>query len=99
MGLLVSQKQDRHQNQQKLTGAPVSSPATNYTSSFHLLPSCAGCLTLNINSTIKSLDQALKLLKLDLETGLAEITAQSVYLLGRTSRALLQTAAPPASCD
>lgn len=90
------ENQDQNQNQ-NLTDVLVSSSVSNMSSTFHVLPSCAGCLALNINYTVRNLDQALKLVKIDLETGPAEITAQSVYLLGRTE-ALVQTLAPCASC-
>lgn len=57
-------------------------------SDFHLLPSCAGCLALSINYTVRNLDQVLKLMEIDLEMGTSEFTARSVYLLGRTQAEL-----------
>lgn len=56
----------------------------NFNSDYYLLPSCPGCLVLTINSTVRNVHQLLKLMKMDLEAGPSEITARSLYLMGRS---------------
>lgn len=55
---------------------------------FHLLPSCAGCFAMNINSTATDLHHFLNLMQIDVEAGPGEISARSFYLMGRSEAQL-----------
>lgn len=79
-----------HQNQkQNLTGALASSSVKDIRSDFQLLPSsCAGCFAMKVSTTVSNLDNLLKLMNVTLETVPSEITARSVYLMGRTKAEL-----------
>uniref|UniRef100_A0A3Q0QQD2 Uncharacterized protein n=1 Tax=Amphilophus citrinellus TaxID=61819 RepID=A0A3Q0QQD2_AMPCI len=57
---------------------------TNAVSSFHLLPSCDGCLVFMINSTARNIKHLLKLMRLNLDVG-DVIDSRSVYLLSKES--------------
>ncbi|KAI4795573.1 hypothetical protein KUCAC02_029797 [Chaenocephalus aceratus] len=54
-----------------------------FSSTFHLLPACDGCLVLSMNTTVQNMDTMLKLLKLNIAVAEEEVNLRSLYLLGR----------------
>ncbi|MED6294803.1 hypothetical protein CHARACLAT_024921 [Characodon lateralis] len=67
----------------KIEGDTIIASYFNMTSEFQVLPSCDGCLVFMINSTAKNIKNLLHLMKLiDLELP-EEISARSLYILGK----------------
>ncbi|XP_033947381.1 uncharacterized protein [Pseudochaenichthys georgianus] len=54
-----------------------------FSSTFHLLPSCDGCLVLSMNTTVQNMDTMLKQLKLNIAVAEEEVNLRCLYLLGR----------------
>lgn len=86
-GHAVSNQNPNQKQNQKLTRPLASYSVNNFTMEFHLLPSCAGCFAMNINTTT-NLQQFLKLMQIDVEAGPGEISARSFYLMGRSEAQL-----------
>ncbi|XP_070702682.1 uncharacterized protein [Pempheris klunzingeri] len=53
----------------------------NVTSTFHLLPTCDGCLLFSINSTAKNIGQYLR--TMNISSGVKELYGHSLYLMSR----------------
>ncbi|KAK5933081.1 hypothetical protein CgunFtcFv8_004737 [Champsocephalus gunnari] len=54
-----------------------------FSSTFHLLPGCDGCLVLIMNTTVQNMDTMVKLLKLNIAVAAEEVNLRTLYLLGR----------------
>ncbi|KAK1893164.1 Saxitoxin and tetrodotoxin-binding protein 2 [Dissostichus eleginoides] len=54
-----------------------------FSSTFHLLPGCDGCLVLSMNTTARNMDNVVKLLKINITVTAEEVNLRCVYLLGR----------------
>ncbi|XP_033989142.1 saxitoxin and tetrodotoxin-binding protein 2-like [Trematomus bernacchii] len=54
-----------------------------FSTTFHLLPGCDGCLVLSMNTTAKNMDTVVKLLKINITVTAEEVNLRCVYLLGR----------------
>ncbi|KAG7225244.1 hypothetical protein INR49_014634 [Caranx melampygus] len=63
----------------------MMSSMLNVTSTFHLLPTCDSCLVFSINTTASNLSSLSKFLNMTTPIGDEEITAHSLYLLGKES--------------
>ncbi|XP_008420465.1 uncharacterized protein LOC103472539 [Poecilia reticulata] len=68
-----------------IEGNTITSSILNMTSESHVLPSCDGCLVLMINSTTKNVKILIQLFKLSASNTQEEISARSLYFLGRGS--------------
>nr|XP_046273193.1 uncharacterized protein LOC124074372 [Scatophagus argus] len=55
------------------------------TSTFHLLPTCEGCLVLNVSIVSRNLNKVLQLLKVDSTVNEEVVTTHSLYLMARNS--------------
>ncbi|XP_034006750.1 uncharacterized protein LOC117498718 [Trematomus bernacchii] len=60
-----------------------ASVGNDFSTTFHLLPGCDGCLVLSRNVTSKDLDTLVKLLKINITVTAEEVNRRGVYLLGR----------------
>ncbi|XP_054878556.1 uncharacterized protein LOC129353301 [Poeciliopsis prolifica] len=69
----------------KIEGNTITSSYLNMTSETQVLPCSDGCLVLMINSTAKNIEILLQLFKLSHANAQNEITARSLYFLGRES--------------
>ncbi|XP_045914859.1 uncharacterized protein LOC123976598 [Micropterus dolomieu] len=68
-----------------IDGDTVTSSLPNFTSEFHVLPSCQGCLVFSINNTARNLNKIPQLLKIGGTFPEEEVTNRAVYLLGSES--------------
>uniref|UniRef100_A0A3Q2EGL0 Uncharacterized protein n=1 Tax=Cyprinodon variegatus TaxID=28743 RepID=A0A3Q2EGL0_CYPVA len=59
-----------------------SFPELNMTSQFQVLPSCDGCMVLNINATSTNLKRALEVMKMSYTDMPDELSAHALYILG-----------------
>ncbi|XP_070778314.1 saxitoxin and tetrodotoxin-binding protein 1-like [Enoplosus armatus] len=67
-----------------IDGNTATTSLINITSTFHILPSCEGCLIFSINSTARNFDKWLDLMKFNSAVK-EEFTARTLYLMGSNS--------------
>uniref|UniRef100_A0A3Q4BNS3 Uncharacterized protein n=1 Tax=Mola mola TaxID=94237 RepID=A0A3Q4BNS3_MOLML len=66
-----------------IQGDSATADCNNITSVFSMLPTCEGCMTFIVNSTVSNLEVFLKATNLDIDPGKKEIKGRSLYLMGR----------------
>ncbi|XP_038134639.1 saxitoxin and tetrodotoxin-binding protein 2-like [Cyprinodon tularosa] len=67
----------------KIEGNTLITSKLNMTSEFQVLPSCDGCMVININITSKNLKRALEVMKMSYMDMPDELNAHALYILGR----------------
>ncbi|XP_054461600.1 uncharacterized protein LOC129096927 [Anoplopoma fimbria] len=66
-----------------IDGNTLSTSVANVTTTFHLLPSCDGCLLMSANCTARDLDKLLHVMKVDSNVTAEEVHIHVLYLMAR----------------
>ncbi|XP_051246947.1 uncharacterized protein LOC127358085 isoform X3 [Dicentrarchus labrax] len=66
-------------------GDVATTSLKNITTTFHVLPSCEGCLVLSGNSTARNLKKFFQSLNIDSSFNEEEVTTRVLYLMGKES--------------
>ncbi|XP_037651779.1 uncharacterized protein LOC119503827 [Sebastes umbrosus] len=66
-----------------IDGNTASISFANISSVFHLLPTCDGCMLMNINSTVRDLDKILRMMNIISNITGEEVKFHALYLMAR----------------
>ncbi|KAM9340412.1 uncharacterized protein ABDE67_016153 [Symphorus nematophorus] len=66
-----------------IDGDTATLTVANLTTSFHLLPSCDGCLLLSCNSTVRDVSKFLTQLNINMKVPEEELVAHGLYLMAK----------------